>query len=43
MYNPNSTKAEEFISNEEILSVLEDANKNKLIPNNDNAKNLLFM
>ena len=29
MYNPNSTKAEEFISNEEILSVLEDANKNK--------------
>ena len=29
MYNPKSLKAEEFISNEEILSTLEYAEKNK--------------
>ena len=29
MYNPKSTKAEEFIDNEEVLSTLEYANSNK--------------
>ena len=29
MYNPKSSEAEEFISNEEILSTLEYASKNK--------------
>ena len=29
MYNPKSTKAEEFIDNEEVLSTLEYAHSNK--------------
>ena len=29
MYNPKSTKAEEFIDNQEILDTLEYASKNK--------------